>query len=158
MDYKLLLFVGLCGFPLIQSEDAACGSGYWGDGCINYCGYCAVITSDGVQPEPYNNRQCDPSTGNCDSGCQAGYTGDRCDEPICTHCTDGACVAPELCQLCKDISHVSPNCVNIKFRGLMGSLMAFIVLISSITACGVGAVFYNKKKPTPNYMSSRNKK
>lgn len=137
---KLLLVLCMVSVAIAQQ----CEDGYWGEGCVNYCGYC-YTTGGAVQPGDLN-RVCDSTTGACVEGCQAGYTGENCDHAICSDCSNGVCVAPELCQMCKDISHVSPNCINIKLRGLLGSLISVIVLICALVSCTLGSMFYQRKK------------
>lgn len=125
-----------------QDTNTTCPQGYWGAGCMNYCGYCASRTSRGVY-----DRECDVVTGSCRDGCLGGWSGQNCDKPYCKDgCNGGECVYPDTCANCGDISKVSPGCTNIKLRGLLGSLTAIIVLTLSLAICGLGTVMYERRK------------
>uniref|UniRef100_H2YV65 EGF-like domain-containing protein n=1 Tax=Ciona savignyi TaxID=51511 RepID=H2YV65_CIOSA len=123
-----------------------CTSGYWGADCMNVCGSCYVQPTMGDLADEF---ACDPVTGKCAKGCNEGYTGNNCDKAVCKqNCGPGMCVAPNYCANCGDISLVSPNCEDIRLRGLLGSLIAFIVIGISVGLCGAGSVWYKRRKDT----------
>jgi hypothetical protein len=64
-------------------------------------------------------------------------------------CGPGICVAPDICGACGDINLVSPNCEDIRLKGLLGSLLALGVVSISITLCGIGSVYYKRSRNTP---------
>nr|XP_002128961.1 multiple epidermal growth factor-like domains protein 10 [Ciona intestinalis] len=127
----LVLFIGV-----VASQN--CTDDHWGEDCMNACGNCYVLDS--------NQPKCDPITGKCANGCTGGYTGVNCEKANCVQdCGPGLCVAENYCANCGDISLVSPNCEDIRLRGLLGSLMAFGVIAVSVTLCGFGSIWWKRR-------------
>lgn len=143
MEKLLCAVISVCFLAAsAQETNLNCTKGYWGEGCANYCGYCAGMESTGIY-----DRECDPVSGQCADGCLGGWSGLNCDIPFCKDgCNGGECVYPNTCANCGDISKVSPGCTNIKLRGLLGSLIAIIVLTLSLAICGVGTVLHERSK------------
>lgn len=141
-----LIAVVLCVVPAlaqVSNSTTNCAKGYWGENCVNYCGYCH---SEAPSSGPFD-RECNSITGACANGCQGGYSGTNCNDALCTNgCNGGTCVAPDVCSLCPDISHVNPGCTNIKLRGLLGSLTAIIVLCACLALCALGTVVFERRK------------
>jgi len=145
----LLAFVGMCCADSNNStQSVTCDPNLWGDDCQNVCGYCSPSgqTAD---------RNCNVRTGECAISCADGYTGmPLCTEPKCDNgCGPGICVAPNYCAACGDINYVSPDCHDIRPGGLIGSLIALIVISCSITVCSVGSKWYNKKQAQRSNLS-----
>jgi len=127
-----------------SSDNTVCAAGSWGPNCLNACGKCSY--SEG------SAQTCDAATGACgaNNGCLEGYEGNNCDKAVCKQdCGPGICVAPDVCGACGDINLVSPNCEDIRLRGLLGSLIALAVISVSITLCGIGSVYYKRSRNTP---------
>jgi len=143
---KLILITCVVTFCAVlaaaQDNNSTCASGSWGLDCMNACGKCDYA----------EGATCDANTGACGNevGCLKGYTGDNCDKALCDQdCGPGICVAPNVCGACGDINLVSPNCEDIRLKGLLGSLIALAVISVSITLCGIGSVYYKRSRNTP---------
>jgi len=136
---KIVLVISALAFYVTLTSAQNCTSGSWGGAtCLNACGKCA------------NDDVCDAVTGNCPGGCEYGYQGVKCDQAVCKQdCGPGICVAPDICGACGDINLVSPNCEDIRLKGLLGSLLALGVVSISITLCGIGSVYYKRSRNTP---------
>jgi len=136
----VIAFIAVLGFAMGQTNTTTCGSNMWGPDCKSVCGYCNPMGQDA-------GRECNVDTGACDNGCADGWGGNGCTEPQCPNgCGPGICVAPNYCAACGDINYVSPDCHDIRPGGLLGSLIALIVISISITFCGVGSNMYKAKK------------
>lgn len=138
---KTVLLVSLAAFATVSAQ--SCRPGYYGENCNQGC-------SPGCQ-----NDLCDSATGECkESECNPGWRGDRCAEPICfgeSGCAEGGkCVAPDYCVcgeagaqtvgIYRDFDGIKgTNCVNLRTDGLIGCVIAFIVLGVSISFCGLVA-------------------
>lgn len=134
-------FIAILGFAMGESNTTTCGNNMWGDDCSQVCGYCDLMgqTKEG--------RACNVNTGECASGCADGYKGNLCTEPDCPNgCGPGICVAPNYCAACGDINYVSPDCHDIRPGGLVGSLIALIVISISIALCSFGHNMYKSKQ------------
>ncbi|CAK8674709.1 uncharacterized protein LOC143469054 [Clavelina lepadiformis] len=123
----------------MAQDNSTCPKGRWGPDCQNVCGQCET---------PESGPVCNYNTGVCTvPGCLGEYSGDDCASPVCKGgCGSGECVAPGYCANCGDISKISPNCEDIRLRGLIGSLISFSVITVSITLCGFGSVWYKRSK------------
>merc|ERR1711976_911915 len=74
---KMQLF--MCFMTFIASISAQdCPTGYWGDDCNFRCGMCKNESTGLVG--------CNKENGEClnEKGCEQGYTGKTCQEPLCT--------------------------------------------------------------------------
>ncbi|XP_039252747.2 uncharacterized protein LOC120330002 [Styela clava] len=142
----------------IASSKADCPPGYWGEKCVNYCGHCkglqttgncttAEINSEcqnaqesrlkkGPSPKGHErmkytddyDRNC-TSDGKCSNGCRDGWEGERCDKPICQGgCGNGECLFPDYCGNCGGKSYISPNCIDIRIRGLKAAAVSLAIL------------------------------
>jgi len=147
---KLVLIVCVVTFyaTLAAAQDSSnntrCANGSWGTDCLNACGKCDY--AEGA------TATCNVDTGACGNevGCLQGYEGDNCDKAMCKQdCGPGICVAPNVCGACGDINLVSPDCEDIRLKGLLGSLIALAVISVSITLCGIGSVYYKRSRNTP---------
>nr|CAB3265888.1 scavenger receptor class F member 1 [Phallusia mammillata] len=140
---KVLILISLIAFfEAVNAQNSTCARYQWGADCLNICGECFV--------EDPTARICNVDTGKCAKGCLGGYTGELCDQAICKGgCGSGECLAPNFCGNCGDISKISPNCEDIRLRGLLGALGAFVVIGVSITLCGFGSVWYKRRQNTP---------
>jgi len=142
----LLAFVGLC-YANGNNETVTCDANMWGADCTNICGHCNPTgqTSD---------RLCGVNDGKCANNCEDGWEGNMCTEPVCPGgCGPGICVSPNYCAACGDINYVSPDCHDIRPGGLIGSLIALIVISCSITFCNIGSKWYNKKQAKRSNLS-----
>jgi len=153
MMTKTVLLVSLAAFATVSAE---CRAGYYGDDCNQGC-------SPGCKTD-----SCD-SEGVCkEPGCILGWedqeSGDgRCGKPICfgdNGCAEGGkCVAPNYCVcgeagaqtvgIYRDFDGIEgTNCVNLRTDGLIGCVIAFIVLGVSISFCGLVAEKRIRSKKT----------
>jgi len=145
----LLAFVGLCHADA-NDTTITCAPDMWGADCTNVCGHCNPVGES-------TDRKCNVNTGACASGCASGWVLDEpelCTEPECPKgCGPGICVAPGYCAACGDINYVSPDCHDIRPGGLVGSLVALIVISCSIAFCNFGSKWYNKKQAKRSSLS-----
>lgn len=144
----LLALVGLC-YAESNNTALTCDPNMWGEDCKNVCGSCDLVgqTFD-------SERQCNVNTGACANGCSSGWEGNLCTDPVCPNgCGPGICVAPNYCAACGDINYVSPDCHDIRPGGLVGSLIALIVISCSITMCSLGSKWYHKKQSKRSNLS-----
>jgi len=118
---KLIVLFGL----------ATAQSNTWQSGDVQaLCGFC----KDGAA--------CDTTNGNCPSTCATGWSGQRCDQPLCdVSCGDesggGKCVAPNQC-VCGYLHAQSEDggCYSLRADGVKGAFMALGVMMVSISFCG----------------------
>jgi hypothetical protein len=124
----------LFGLKLIAAQN--CDKGYWGPSCLKLCGKCI------------GDSECTKDTGDCvdETGCQPGYSGTKCMEPVCPvgHCgPEGMCVKENEC-VCPGLWSKNADtgmCYSLRVDGLKGAAVALLVLIASILACQGGYKF-----------------
>jgi hypothetical protein len=152
MMTKTVLLVSLAALATVSAQDTTqCRDGYYGENCNEAC-------SPGCP-----NETCQ-SNGECvftetDKKCKdnwESYNGDnKCAAPKCFGSVDGCaeggkCVAPNYCVcgesgaqtvgLYRNFDGIEgTNCVNLRKDGLIGCVIAFIVLGVSISFCGLVA-------------------
>jgi len=133
-----LLFCGI-------AATFACDGAMWGPNCTNVCGFCKDSFARDVE--------CNDDSGLCpinDDGtfsCKFGWRGEKCDHPDCSEyndCNTGECIAPGTCFCGEDINLVTPNCEDIRLRGLIGSAIAVGVISIMILFCDFGSRWYKR--------------
>jgi len=118
-------FVFILFFSLLPGVYLVCPAGLFGDDCNGVCGQC------------FNFTECDPITGECKLGCFDGYEPPLCHPKCEQDCSPGECVLPNYCSLCSDINLISPNCTDIRIRGLIGAGVSCAIMFTSIIICGL---------------------
>lgn len=153
------------GYPRCHSgwgkHCGPCEDGYWGQFCELSCGACKHGPCNKASGECPASKEKGVDS---DDRCQDGYANDyeyKCDKAMCfgkNGCDhDGKCVAPNVCvcsgggamgQTVGVVGTYSDhngndvegtNCVSLRQSGIIGALYATIVLIISISACGIAA-------------------
>lgn len=140
-------------FASVAMGQEVCRKGYWGDDCNSAC-------SAGCMGK---DNECNKATGACNvaSACKKDWEnkgGEKnCATPICFGANGcdagGICIAPNYC-ICgaagaqtvgihgdysagaKEMA-TGTNCVNLRWNGMKGALIALVVLSLSITFCGL---------------------
>lgn len=132
----------------------AAESNYWGgeteDTDYFLCGNCAKVDGEVAK---CTRGPAEAGGGKCpEAACQAGWQGERCDEPICKNvdCMGGECTGPDQC-VCTaltsrlELEDGKVGCYSLRKSGLKGAVAALFVLIFSISGCAIGHHFNTKQ-------------
>lgn len=145
MMTKTVLLLSLAALATVFAQESDCRDGYYGENCNTAC-------SPGCKDSKCDSTGKCIDTESCNDGWKNKADGD-CAEPICfiDGCAEGGeCVAPNYC-VCGNSGAQTvglkrifggiegTNCVNLRKDGLIGCVIAFIVLGVSISFCGLVA-------------------
>lgn len=150
MRIAAVVLLGLSGLIIAQET---CPAGLYGEDCNNICVGCV------------DDKGCDKSTGVCTTKqCAEGYEAvkDEVCQPKCfgslgnAGCDNsGECVAPNYCICGKSGAQVvgvfgtyngeeGTQCISLRKTGIWGALYSLVIMVISISFCGL--VEYNRNK------------